>query len=371
MKRVSLVLGMVLAVSMAMAQNKTLVDQNGNNDDAIVKQIGVGNDAKLNQFGNENDALVKQTGNSNIAVSDQLLGDRNKATVVQAVGSNNANLVQGMIANYMGSSTINMPASDNVGSITQVGGVRNLGELMQLGNNNNGSISTTGNDNTAYLYQGWQGAGDGPAVVGYNNIASVEQISDGNYGAIWQYGHDNKSSLLQDGKSNSAQIAQGYIYPGLGVVAVWNVQGNTSDVKQDGSVNNVRAFQLGDVNTIKLTQNGNYNTFGGMPGTGMGTYFQQTGSNNKVAGVYKSNDDLYFDINASAEQNNGATLGATSHQTGDYNEIGLNQGAGDIATILQDGFNNEAVLLQGGSGQNATITQNGANSTANVLQLNQ
>lgn len=370
MKKVSLVLGMVLAVSMAMAQNTTLVDQKGNNDDAIVKQIGISNNAKAQQFGNENDALVKQTGNSNIAIADQLLGDRNKATVVQEVASNNANLVQGMIANYGGLSTINMPASDNIGSITQVGGVRNLGELMQLGNNNNGSIATAGNDNKAYLYQGWQGAGDGPAVVGYNNIASVEQIYDGNFGGLWQYGHDNKSSLHQDGNSNSAQIAQGYIYPGIGVAAVWPVQGNLSEVKQDGSYNNVRAMQLGDANILKLNQNGNSNIFGGLPDTGMGTYFQQTGSNNKVAGVYRSNNDLFFDINGSAEQNNGATLTATSHQTGDYNEIGLNQGAGDIATIKQDGFNNEAVLLQGGGGQNATISQLGNNSTVSVLQQN-
>lgn len=370
MKKLSLVFAMVLAVSISMAQNTALVDQKGNNDNAIVKQIGVSNNAKAQQFGNENNASVMQTGNSNIGVADQLLGDRNKATVVQEIGSNNANLVQGMIANYGGLSTINMPASDNVGSITQVSGVRNLGELMQLGNNNNGSVSTTGNDNKAYLYQGWQGAGDGPAVVGYNNIASVEQIYNGNFGALWQYGHDNKSSLHQDGNSNSAQIAQGYIYDGQGVAVVWNVQGNTSDVKQDGSFNNVRAFQLGDANILKLNQNGNSNTFGGLPGTGMNTYFQQTGTNNKVAGVYRSNNDLYFDINASAEQNNGATLTATSHQTGDYNEIGLNQGAGDIATIKQDGFNNEAVLLQGGGGQNATISQFGNNSTVSVLQQN-
>jgi hypothetical protein len=367
MKKVSLFLGMVLATSFAMAQNKTLVDQKGNTNDALVKQIGVSNDAKAQQFGNENDASVKQTGNSNIAVADQLLGDRNKATVVQENNSNKAYLTQGMIANYDGMSTINMPASDNVGSITQVGGVRNLGELMQLGNNNNGSIATTGNDNTAHLYQGWQGAGDGPAVVGYNNIASVEQIYDGNFGGLWQYGHDNKSTLHQDGNSNSAQIAQGYIYA-VGVAVVWPVQGNLSEVKQDGSANNVRAMQLGDANILKLNQIGNSNTFGGLPGTGMPTYFQQTGSNNKVAGVYRDNSDLAFDINAAAEQHDGATLKLASHQTGDYNEIGLRQGAGDVALIQQDGFNNEAVLWQNGGGQDATIMQDGNNNTANVLQ---
>jgi hypothetical protein len=187
-------------------------------------------------------------------------------------------------------------------------------------------------------------------------------------GYLWQYGHDNTSNLHQDGYSNKAQIAQGYIYGGQGVAAVWNVQANISDVKQDGSANNIRFMQLGDANILKLNQIGNSNIVGGLPGTGMATYFQQTGSHNKFAGIYRINSDLYFDVNASAEQNDGSTLNFASKQTGDYNEIGLRQGAGDVALIQQDGFNNEAVLWQNGGGNDATIKQLGDNNTANVLQ---
>ena len=379
MKKLSLVLGMVLVAGMAMAQNTSLVDQNGNSDDAIVKQIGGNNDATVKQLGNTNDATVKQTGNTNTAVAAQFYGDRNNASVIQEVGYNSAELVQGMQQGFyasQGVTTIDIAANDNIGSITQIGGVQNEGQLLQVGNSNNGSIITSGNNNKAFFYQGWAGSFWGePSVVGNNNTGSIDQAHDGNWGGIWQDGSNNGATLHQDGNSNMARISQGYNYAGIpGVAQVYPVSYNQANVVQDGSSNFLRTFQLGNNNLLKLTQNGDYNTVGGRltsPDNYRGGFFQQVGSNNKLAGAYKSSsDDLYFDINGSAEQNNGSTLTETSRQTGDYNEIGLRQGAGDVATINQNGFNNETVLFQDGGGQNATITQFGNNSTANVLQKN-
>jgi len=378
MKKLSFIFAMMFAASMAMAQNTSLLVQKGSTNDALVKQIGIGNNDKVHQYGNNDDATVKQIGSYNIAVADQLLGDRNTATVLQDNNSNQAYLVQGMNTGYFsadGVTTLDIAAYDNIGSITQGSGVRNYSELHQMGNNNNGSVVTSGNDNFAYIYQGWAGSWWGePSILGNNNTASIKQTWNNNWGGIWQDGNNNGANLLQDGTSNMGRISQGYNYTGItGVAYTPYVQYNQANVTQIGIGNYLRLFQLGDANLFKLKQSGDYNTVGGR--TTIGDYrknfFQQYGNSNKFTGVYRSGNDLWFDINADAEQSNGATLSETSYQKGDLNRIGLVQGQGDVALIQQDGYNNEAVLWQHGGGQNAEIMQTGSTNTANVLQQNQ
>jgi hypothetical protein len=111
-------------------------------------------------------------------------------------------------------------------------------------------------------------------------------------------------------------------------------------------------MQLGSDNKLGLTQNGNGNKVGGMPGTGLVTYFRQTGDGNEFYGT----------------QNNGATLEQTSGQLGDGNYINLLQGAGDNAKIIQAGNLNDAYLSQFGGGQNATMLQTGNSNVSTISQ---
>jgi hypothetical protein len=378
MKKLSFIIAMAFVTFMAMAQNTSLVDQNGTSNNVLLKQIGTTNNATATQLGIQDNATLTQTGGTNTAVTAQFFGKVNNATVFQSNYNNNAELVQGMKADYYASIAGSHPELDfaanyNVGSITQIGGNSNIGELLQLGDGNNGSISTNGSNNEAHVYQGWAGPWWGePSVAGNNNTATVKQTYNNNWAGIWQDGSSNVATLDQNGYSNMARISQGYNYSDVpGVPTVYPVQSNQANVIQDGNSNFLRLFQLGNNNLFKLKQLGEGNTVGGKDPNNRAEFFQQYGSYNKFTGVYRNNNDLYFDVNANAEQNYGATLDTKSIQTGDYNEIGLQQGNGDIALIKQNGIGNIAVLWQNGGGQDATIMQTGGSNTANVLQQNQ
>ncbi len=333
MKKVSLVLGMVLAVSMAMAQNT-----------ATTRQIGNGDGATLNQSGTSNTGVVLQ-----------LKGDDNTGTLLQSGSSNNANMYQGIISGYAQSGTIEMAANSNTGYIRQVGSSNNVYDFFQLGDRNTGSVDINGNSNRVEFQQGFTNYDSGDAVLSNDNHASVTQKFDNNFAGLWQWGDGNTSNIAQTGYYNNASVSQGYSYRDQGIAFVPDAQGNVSNVSQVGNYNNIRAMQLGNYNTLSLTQTGNSNIVGGMPGTGLPTYFRQTGDDNSFYGT----------------QTDGATLKATSGQTGSYDYINLSQGAGDNAEIIQAGGNSNSVwLTQGGGGQVATILQTGGSNTASVSQGN-
>lgn len=341
MKKVSLFLGMVLVASFAMAQNKATTVQNGISNVASVGQTG-----------------------SNTGVVYQLLGNSNQGTLIQNGAGNGANLIQGLtdVANEI-YGTANMAASNNIGYISQVGDNNKDVNVSQFGNKNYGVVDIQGSNNKAELQQGWSNWDGGHATFGNSNYSIVSQIGNWNFAGAWQYGgvaketgYDNVNNITQNGGANSAQVAQGYIYEGQGVRVVYgeNVTGNISNASQNGGSNNIRFMQLGSNNVLSLTQNGNGNTVGGMPGTGMVTYFQQTGNGNQFVGI----------------QTGGATLEKTSAQDGDGNYINTVQGAGDVAKIIQDGDLNQAYLTQYGGGQNATILQTGTSNISSVTQGN-
>jgi len=386
MKKVIFLFAMVLAASVAIAQttaNAAETEQDGNQNEVLVKQIGDLNEAESHQYGNQNDASVVQTGDENVGVADQLRGDRNAADVTQEGDLNEGYIIQGLTSDYYSgvpdAPLYNIAASDNTGSISQLGD-GNWGDLGQYGNNNQASLEQEGNSNNSGIYQGWDGSWWNSAFVsGSNNVATVKQIGDNNFGGVWSLGDRNTTHLDQNGSDNMARLSQGYNYPNIGtppLPVLYPVFDNIIEVTQNGNDNFVRNFQYGNNNILKLVQNGDGNTVGGRSTSGASyrnEYFQQFGNHNKLAGVFKNaNNDLSFWQSQNAEQYNGATLDADSYQKGDYNDIGLRQGQDDLGLIQQDGIGNEALLWQQGANQNvATMMQFGNNNTSQVVQIQQ
>ncbi|MHB9141470.1 MAG: hypothetical protein ACYC25_06310 [Paludibacter sp.] len=368
MKKTSLFLGMVLAASMALAQNTAVTSQTGDDNGATVNQTGDDNGATINQVGNLDVGTVSQDGTSNVGLVDQINGGDNTGTINQTGGSNEAYLTQGMVENYYDApydKSSAVPANGNTGSIIQ-NGSGNVTEFVQVGTNNEGSVTQNATGNTAYAYQGWAFGFWGEtattsALPSTNSDVTISQISGDNYGAVWQYGGDNNSIEISQtvGGGNSAQIAQGFIYADANydfTHPVYNVDDNTAVVSQAGDGNSAKLFQLGNGNSFNLTQNGSGNTLGGRGLSGLEAgrngYFEQDGDGNIFEGT----------------QSDGATLDYTSRQTGDGNYINLSQGEDDLAKVIQQGDLNNVYLTQMGGGQNATILQTGDSNTATVTQ---
>lgn len=95
MKKVSLVLGMVLAASFAMAQNVSNTTQTGSDNGVAVTQAGVANLLNNSQTGDDNTATISQTSTGVL---------KNEVLVEQGGGIYEAN-----------------PGDDNVITVTQTG----------------------------------------------------------------------------------------------------------------------------------------------------------------------------------------------------------------------------------------------------------
>jgi len=365
MKKLYFLFAIVFAAGIAMAQNTSVVEQVGSTNDAEVTQTGSTNNATSHQFGDSHVVGLIQNGTGNIGITDQINGNNNDATINQDGTSNQAYLTQGMTVGYLGAgyASSNVPASNNVGIITQIGTSNEI-DFVQVGDDNVGSVTQDGNGNKGYAYQGWAygfwgETAETSALSSYSSVASVQQTGETNFGAVWQYGGTAKAIITQNGDDNMAQISQGFIYDDANYDFThpkYNTKDNLAWVAQDGKDNSVRLFQLGDNNTFMLEQKGDGNTVGGRGLAGLEAvrngYFRQDGDGNFFNGV----------------QSNGATLDDESFQDGESNGISLSQGDDDWAVIKQFGNGNIAILAQGGVGNEATILQSGANNAASVTQ---
>jgi hypothetical protein len=392
MKKLIFLFAMVFAASLVMAQvtsNVAETEQDGNQNNVIIKQIGNENEAESHQYGNQNGASVLQTGNENVGVADQLRGDRNTADVKQEGNLNEGYIQQGLTSDYYVDyvpsngevpPAYNLYANDNDADVVQIG-YENFSSVGQWGNNNTGSSVQNGDNNVVYIYQGWEGTWwGGPALYSTNSKVDIKQYQNGNDARVWQYGgNNNTTNVLQDGLSNLVSVTQGWIYTDLNydfTNPVLNTKNNFVSINQTGNENKAKMMQLGDNNLFKLTQNGDGNEVGYFAGSlepSRNAYFTQDGNNNKFAGVYiNANNDLSFWESQDAEQNNGATLDYQSYQKGDYNTIGLRQGMDDWALIQQDGIGNVGLLYQYGADQNqATMIQDGNYNTSQIVQIQQ
>jgi hypothetical protein len=392
MRKLFALLTVVFFAGFMMAQNTDTTSQTGYNNLAKTTQTG-NNHAQVIQDGSLQNATVTQNGANTGGVYQLENGYKNKATLSQDGYGNEGYINQGMTQGYW-SDYQAVGANYNNANMTQTGN-SNFGSIEQYGgsNNTNGNtahLTQNGSGNTSYEYQGWAYSGWGETwttshLQNYNSTINVTQINNNNTGNVWQYGGDNDhATISQDGNSNLAQVAQGFIYTDYAytfTTPVYNTVNNNATITQTGDYNNGKVMQLGNNNSFHLSQSQGSWVGYDPSATGLeasrNAYFQQDGNNNRVAGVNKSGDNISFKGSADAEQINGAKLDAVSEgisgyygsfQKGDGNTLGLRQ-YNDHALIQQLGNSNNAVLWQGSTAVNdATMLQNGNSNTASVLQ---
>jgi len=375
MKKVSLVLGMVLAASFAMAQT-TVINQttSGNGLSAIqnatVSQSGVSS-VNVTQVAEKlvtHQAVVDQSGvaGGNIIVISQSATDNpkeeniglNKTNAIQNGGSNQTYQTQisgdwthaGMdfLSNQQGigniatqyskktsadfdlfqSGTGNISKQATTGEKTGVlvGDVRQIGtsnDATQLFHGENvrwagGIINQEGTLNIAF--QEFTGSAAGfwnePSkadIIQRNsdNYAYQSQVGSGSYQKTEQYGTSNDAYLYSNGNFNTAYARQ---------------DGATGFIKIEQKQTTTDALIAADGNLAKVYQNGD----------GSEAYVFQDGFRNKVLGL---NGDDY------ATNNNDSYLNVS--QTGDDNLVRSQQTAtGAAETVVQIGMNNTAIVNQ-------------------------
>lgn len=279
MKKVSLVLGMVLAVSMAMAQKTTWVTQSGNGNEANVTQqasLVDGNDAtsiyatqtgawnvlNTDQSGNNNYIELNQNGNNNTAnmiqktLENIAFGGINNALVYQAGSANAANLTQ----KEADQSRITVDLSKNTSVATQAGtnGTFNLNQggatfkpenvqtLYQTGNGNMANIDQKGIKDMSTIAQtgAWNGANLKQLEVG------MSAAFDKSYSS--QAGHNNTLNVTQD--TDAPIILVG----GTGIQYAESYQASsqsTTNINQNSAgVQQVVGSQAGTNDHLNVTQ---------------------------------------------------------------------------------------------------------------------
>ncbi|MDD3319948.1 MAG: hypothetical protein PHS59_00695 [Paludibacter sp.] len=253
MKKLSLILGMVLAVSMVMAQTvKTTIGQYGVRNEANVTQ-----EACLS--GCPTIIMAVQTGSWNVLNTSQT-GMDNYIELRQGGVQNEANMEQLTcdIA-WEGSGST---GGKNTADIYQTGtyGEANLSQMEKVDvveppanpdlSTNVARASQSGNDNTYNLDQGrrtWKPT----------NFSTLAQTGNRNMADIDQFGATNYSDIKQYGMYNDAFLDQHNYNPTNGSVPWWSKsystqvnKGNFLDVYQHGNAN---------LQYAESTQNGNAN----------------------------------------------------------------------------------------------------------------
>lgn len=324
MKKVSLFLGMVLAVSFAMAQNSATVSQTGDNGQASVTQGGTLNVASVTQVetalnlpSGVQKAIVKQSGTSNSAIVNQTeTGDGGHNTnnaYIEQIGTSNQSVQSTYAPGYNSGQNVwgYQNGVSNVLNQTWNAGYTNSFNASMTGDrnhvvqgwsasNSHGYVTILGSDNHAT--QGLYGNNEGYSIgikidqkgdwnnatqefkggaQGHNNVGIINQIDNHNtatqtvegydvFAKIGQEGNNNYASQIITGNSNFSstnyiEVAQS----GNDNKAEQTVLGNSNQTKftQTGSFNESRTSQIGNLSIVKVLQQGNYNIVGGVDAT--------------------------------------------------------------------------------------------------------
>lgn len=353
-------------------ENRSKIVQSGTANQAYSRQEGDFNHSVINQGQNDaasagNKAYVQQ-GTGNLAENNrsevQQDGNDNQSRTVQRFDNNEAKTTQNGTLNK---SDIFQNAKPNLSSghaaeVTQYG-VNNTALLNQDGNgatnmattrqDGNGNASVQNQFNTATSGGAVNMASvdqgvflmEGPAVGLYADLLVVDDIHNGTFnpgsqGAIArqeQKGADNAAQASQFGQFN--QSYQEQLGDGNRALVVQNAYGNTV-----GQSNRARQEQTGDDNAAAIGQNW----------TGHTALQVQVGNKNKALSTQRGNDNL-ANINQFGDKN-----WASTAQRGQHNVAFINQYDGQSYSVQQnlaDGYpngGNQADILQQGPGGTAT-----------------
>ncbi|MGK9055345.1 beta strand repeat-containing protein [Neorhizobium petrolearium] len=401
------------------------------NDGSGAHQTGFGNQLTINQTGNSQ--LVYTATQTNSASS----GGTNVASVTQGGGNGNQIRELNQVNTGAADNTATLTFSGNGnGAVSGVltGPALGVGVLQsrirQTGEGNDLSYVATGDDNLFGFVQdglgNWiVGTVDGSVnqvavsqegdvnsaeleILGDSNQFGIAQIGEGNEALVSANGNANELALSQIGIANLGEIRIGYRIPGSGDnVVVLNQDslasfGNVGEIYVDGNANTVSLDQLGVIGS-------NYGTVE-ILGDENGVAVDQEGSNEGQVFVTGNLNVVSLDQNSLAPfgneagilvDGNGNTvsvdqLGATGSNEaavdiqGDANDVAVDQngsnqgdvfviGAGNAATLDQEGAINSALIEMYGDGNDFDVDQNGtfndavaqANGNANEVTLSQ
>lgn len=204
MKKVSLILGMVLAASVAMAQVNTV---------------------NLTQTGENHKADVTQKG-----------GTSNSATIIQNGGN----------GNRLGAPVIGDVGVDAGTDVTKAKG------LVQEGNSNTASLTQTGNLNIIQQFRPLRDISNSVYQKGNSNKLTMDQI--GNNNVIGQAPHEYNGLDQTQGNGNVATIRQEGNLNKLTYFYQLN-DGSTAEIKQIGNSNTIESATQKKQDNVSPTNN--------------------------------------------------------------------------------------------------------------------
>ena len=340
-------LAMLMVTGVAFAQEETsTINQVGKRNDATVDQDGSGNisaitqgDATLSfdgvatvdQDGNVNNSSIYQTGKMQDAGVNQQ-GDYNDSYISQvgALEGNRADvdqLAKRDLSDITQISTVT--GLTNIATVTQKNDIalyipdddyNNESTIYQNGDNNEATVSQDGKNEDSYVSQ-----------VGADNVADVTQTGNTlNFAYVYQTVDNNDATIVQDGSGNLAQIFQN-----LG-----NATNNTATIVQKNSADNNTATirQDKDGNLTRIVQDsGKLNT------ATFNSYSSDNGTRDEVA--ESPYDYPEGNLILQTGNSNTSTVNQLAAGAGD-NTAWIQQDGGDLATVSQDGFQNDAYINQ-------------------------
>lgn len=175
-----------------------------------------------------------------------------------------------------------------------------------------------------------------PGYDGGSNEANIEQVGNYNIGNIGQIG-SNSATIEQAGDNNRALVQQGggKSLGSFGDTPVKNpFPGYFGEIGNLQSTSSADLIQNGDFNDAFVVQMGSHSA-----------EITQDGADNQAAIVQIGTDFSLFPTRSGSS------------------------GTGSIASIIQHGNNNQAVVGQLGNSHNGTVEQYGNNNRATIAQL--
>lgn len=399
MKKIILSLGMLIAIA--------TVSQAQNNTSTLIQTDGNHNEATMNQKGQFNQATISQAG----------AGTTNNKAEIQQIGKNNQSTI-GQAGKY----------NDVLTKQTNMSVANNISQVYIVGDNSEYNyVRVTQADKGQVSYIAIQGDGkpNGGTPITFNQSGDSNQASllmatgenDFNTVSMTQTGKDGQSRTEIQGDNNNVTISQGGNLNNIGnYAALGPVIGagftrtrvaagpNKSLAGPNflgangiavGITVNAGINVTGDMNTIKVTQGAstrnNYVAIelAGSAANGANqnkvTIAQTDNAEDNQAAVYvtagQDRNSATINQTGNAQFNNagiyqrGSDDFATINQSGKFNiavteqMVGTNTGS-NVAEINQSGNNNKAYTFQEGQiGSKATINQTTNGNEAEIYQI--
>jgi hypothetical protein len=285
--------------------------------------------------GDDNFAWISQSGTGNVANVDQTNADN--ANNLLRVGMPQGGIAPGWFIDH---NTVTQIGDGNTANVNQSGnGETNItSQVYQKGNGNAAGLNTTGTNDWAYV-SSYGNGNQGYIFQGNGANGSVAYITQG-----WRSGaaNSNAAGISQSGTSGEYANYAYVALPGGGGGSTWN----GTNIAQDGNSNIANIYQAGNVNSsadiIQI-------------GSGNNGYISQNSVNGGLASIEQYGTANY----------------ATSYALGDADSSIVQNGASNFATTSQiGGFGNAnvAAITQTGNANNGAITQNGKGNHSSIRQ---